>query len=359
VKRTAVATALILILSSLPSLLASQGVELKDIRVQKTADKIEVAISLTASTPYESFSLMNPNRLVLDFSGVEKVSSPPMIDIQALGMLSVRSALNRPGVARVVFNFSDEIPSYQIREKDAVVSILFWREAAEEKATPAPQLKQPEKEPPAKEKIQSLAAAPVQRETKKPRTIEHKPATVPPSPAVSPSEKKMALGVTSGYLTIQDEVFSQTYGEGGAFLRGELSFQLPVQVESFDVWTAFSYYEKTGQTTFTGEDLRFTLTDLSLALRYLRRFSMFRPFIGLGIDYISYKEFLPEDFPVASVGGSDLGYHVQAGTYVDLLPALAVKVHIKYNWSKTTEDDLTVNLGGVEYGLGLAFRFNL
>ncbi len=114
-KRTAVATALILILSSLPSLLASQGVELKDIRVQKTADKIEVAISLTASTPYESFSLMNPNRLVLDFSGVEKVSSPPMIDIQALGMLSVRSALNRPGVARVVFNFSDESPSYQIR----------------------------------------------------------------------------------------------------------------------------------------------------------------------------------------------------------------------------------------------------
>jgi hypothetical protein len=62
---------------------------------------------------------------------------------------------------------------------------------------------------------------------------------------------------------------------------------------------------------------------------------------------------------IGSVGGSDLGFHVQGGAYFDALPNLSLKVHIKYLLSKTDVDGMEVNLGGVEYGAGLVFRFNL
>jgi outer membrane protein W len=109
----------------------------------------------------------------------------------------------------------------------------------------------------------------------------------------------------------------------------------------------------------TEEDLKLRITTFSLAIRYLKKYSRFTPFIGAGIDYIVYKETYPEDFIVSSVGGSDLGFHGQIGTYIDALPYLSIKVHIIYRLAETTEDLVTVNLGGIEYGIGLVFRFNL
>jgi outer membrane protein W len=169
----------------------------------------------------------------------------------------------------------------------------------------------------------------------------------------------MTLGFSSGFLTLQDDIFQETYGEGGIFFKGEYSFYLPIKIESFDIWTGVTSFQINGETSITEEELKLRITTFSLALRYLKKFSLFTPFIGVGIDYLVYKETYPEDFIVASVGGSDLGFHVQAGTYVDVLPFLSVKVHIKYNLAETTEDLVTVNLGGVEYGIGLMFRFNL
>jgi hypothetical protein len=38
-----------------------------------------------------------------------------------------------------------------------------------------------------------------------------------------------------------------------------------------------------------------------------------------------------------------------------------LKVHIKYDWAKATAatEEEEVNLGGVEYGIGFVFWFNL
>ena len=166
------------------------------------------------------------------------------------------------------------------------------------------------------------------------------------------------LGVTAGYLTLQDEAFAESYGEGGMFFKGEYSVTLPVKVESFDIWTGFTYFQMAGQTSITDEEITLRITNLSLALRYVRTMNKFAPFIGAGIDYIVFKEILPEDFVIGSVGGSDLGFHVQGGVYYDALPYLSLKAHVKYLWSTADVDGLEVNLGGVEYGAGLIFRFN-
>jgi len=85
----------------------------------------------------------------------------------------------------------------------------------------------------------------------------------------------------------------------------------------------------------------------------------FRPFIGPGIDYIVYKETYPEDFPFESLEGSTVGFHIYAGTYYDFTPSLAAKIGLKYNIANTTKNDIEINLGGVEWTVGLVFRFGL
>ena len=77
------------------------------------------------------------------------------------------------------------------------------------------------------------------------------------------------------------------------------------------------------------------------------------------MDYYSYKETLPAGFIVPSVGGYDLGFHVQGGVYFRLTPGFLAKLLVKYNVAKTTENGIDVNLGGMEYALGMIYRFNL
>jgi opacity protein-like surface antigen len=357
VKMTAILLSLLFIIGNFLAARDTQEAELEDISFQKVNQKIEVFIKFPSGISYESFSLMNPNRLVLDFFGIRTVTSPALIEINDLGILSIRSALNRPGVARVVFSFTDDMPHYRIEDTETGLTVIFSKEGKIEeivtKEEKAPQeeikkeVKPEEKEPPEvqlREKIRSER--------------EKKPA--PSQMAIDEHlVKKMSVGVSSGYRAIQDRIFREAYGEGGVFFKGEFTFLLPIDIESFDIWASFDYFKKTGKTTITEEDLKLRITTFSLAMRYLKKLSKFTPFAGAGIDYITYKEILPEEFIVASVSGSDIGFHVQGGAYFDVLPSLSLKAHLRYIWSKTTEDDVAVNLGGVEYGLGIVYRFNL
>lgn len=340
-------TPLFLFFSSFFVAQATQETELKDIRFQKKDDQVIVEIEYSPDIPYDSFSLMNPNRLVLDLMGIGTVSSPPMMEIKALGLVSIRSAMNRPGVARVVFNFSDEIPQYRIEETDSGLTITFWMERGMEEQPEARAAKAEEPEVKEEPKTKPVAKRPT-------RAAEEGIYGEGPT-----GKKTMVFGFSTGYRAFQDEVFKETYGEGGVFFQGEYSFYLPVNLEHLDIWTGFSSFKKTGATSVTQEDLELKITDLALALRYLRTYSKFTPFVGAGIDYVVYKEILPEDFAVESVGGSTLGFHIQGGTYYNLLPNLSLKAHIKYLLAKTTENEVEVNLGGIQYGVGLVFRFDI
>lgn len=345
-KTSAILLSLLIVATNLAAAQDSQAAELRSIQYEKKDSQIEVKVEYPSDIPYDSFSLMNPHRLVLDFMGIRTVSAAPMIDINELGIVSIRSALNRPGVARIVFNFTDETPRYRIEDTESGMIITFWKDAATEAV-----MEQEEPEPVVRKPVKPAA------EEKKPVETETTPTYLREEDANS-TEKMMAIGFSAGYLTFQDTAFSDAYGEGGVFFKGEYSFYLPFKKRNFDIWTGFTYFEKPGKTSITEEDLSFKMTNLSLALRYLHTFSKFRPFLGAGIDYVVYKEYLPEDYIIESVGGSELGFHVQGGTYFDPLPYLSLKIHIKYLWCTATENEVDVNLGGVEYGAGLVFRFN-
>lgn len=360
----------ILLLICVSSLLVAQPVQnndLKNIDIQTLENQINVLVEYTGDISYESFSLVNPNRLVLDFFNITQMLTPPIIEINEIGITSVRSALNRPGVARVVFNFTDEAPEYEMKKTEKGLMISFWKEKIPEEKEPEMTEEMVEKPEETPKKAVEKPIEEKQPDIEAPSKVTAKPT--PQTPRLGKDLKrgygkepyKMALGLLSGYSAYQDDNFKSVYGEGGIFFKGEYSFILPINVKSLDVWTGFSYFQKNGKTSFTEEDLTLRITIFSLGLRYLRRMSRFNPFVGAGIDHITYKEILPEDFMVSSVGGSELGFHAQAGTFLDLLSSLALKVHVKYNWAKATAatGEEEVNLGGVEYGIGLIFWFNL
>ena len=355
----------LLVLFSMTAFLGANQVSsdtLSKISWQQTDDQIEVLIECPRNTPYDNFSLMNPNRLVIDLMGITQVTSAAMIEIDEMNILSVRSALNRPGVARVVFNFGDRVPLYRIEEKDNGLQVIFLENEAELST-----LEPAREEKPAREKTEMVAETAQQKETvSRPDRVKiSRPAATSSrsesreNAAPDTAKKKMAVGFSSGYSAFQDTAFKEAYGEGGVFFKGEFSFYLPGTTNNLDIWTGVSYFQKDGQLTFTKESIQLQMTTFSLAVRYLKSFDRFTPFGGIGIDYIVYKEILPEDFMVASTGGSHLGFHVQAGVYYDVLPALSFKAQLRYIWSKTTENDIEVNLGGIEYGLGIIYRFNL
>ncbi|MCJ7679824.1 MAG: hypothetical protein MUP70_03780, partial [Candidatus Aminicenantes bacterium] len=153
--------------------------------------------------------------------------------------------------------------------------------------------------------------------------------------------------------------FETVYGLTATFFRGDLSFTLPIRINNFDIWMGVSSFQKTGKTTLYLEELKLTWTTFSAALRFIHTFGIFTPFVGVGVDYISYEEHYPSTFSIPSVGGSNIGSHLQGGLYFHFLDALSVKGMVRYLSNTTTSNNFEVNLGGMEYSFGLIFHFNL
>ncbi len=172
-------------------------------------------------------------------------------------------------------------------------------------------------------------------------------------------EKKWAVGLFSGLYFMQDEAFQEVYGQNTFFLGAEIPFSLSQLTRNLEGVLHFKYMNDKGKTTLTEEETKLQLIYFSLSVRYMMNLNKFKPFLGPGIDYILYQEKYPETFPVDSMNGSTLGFHILGGCYYSLSSSLSLNVYAKYNIAKTTEEENKVNLGGTEWGFGLIYRFNL
>ncbi len=172
-------------------------------------------------------------------------------------------------------------------------------------------------------------------------------------------EKKWAVGLFSGLYFMQDEAFREVYGQNTFFLGAEIPLSLSKLIKNLEGIFHFRYMNDKGKATLTEEETRLQLIYFSLSVRYMMNLKKFRPFLGPGVDYIHYQEKYPETFPVDSMKGNTLGFHILAGSYYSLGPSLSLNVYVKYNIAETTEEETKVNLGGTEWGIGLIYRFNL
>jgi opacity protein-like surface antigen len=333
--------------------------EIKNIYFQKGEIELLVFIEHSQGLTYESFTLFSPNRLVIDFPNTDRIASPGPFEINAFGVRAIRTGKPNPYTCRVVFDLEEQIPRYRIADTDSGLRVSFWMEKAKEivpEVTAKPKPKQPvveEKRPEEKPAV-----------TRPERQAPEKKARVAPPQAAGISN--MGVGAFAGLYFMQDEVFQEAYGKMSFGFGGEYFFQLQLQdPHAIDFWLGFAMFSDNGLTTFTEEEIKLSMTHTSLALRYNYKIDKFTLFIGPGIDYIFYKETLPEDYPIEGISGSTLGFHLQLGAMMDIIENLAAHIYGKYNIARSketisiTEEEISVNLGGIQWGIGLIYRFNI
>lgn len=343
---------LLLFAFATPVVLAQDTPALNDIVIQKSLNQMEVRLVISGSVDYESFTLFNPNRLVVDLLQVREFRSPAEINVNDFGVNRIRTARNRTDVVRVVFDLAETVPSYSIEDQDGIVQVVFRveRPAAEPKATPV--------EKPAEKEVRvQPTRKPVTPPKPKPRQ------TRPAEPRVegdAPSwGRALSISLGGGVYLPQSSNFQDVYDSTSTLVGGGLTFCLPLSgVERLGLSLEGSYIFDTGKTTFTEEEVKLTMIPAMFDVYYQRKFGRFAPFAGLGGSYFSYKEELPPTFATSEVTGNVMGFNFMVGTHIEIIPQLAARALLRYHVAKKTEDEIEINLSGSELSIGLSYFFN-
>ncbi len=169
--------------------------------------------------------------------------------------------------------------------------------------------------------------------------------------------QKFLLGVSGGYYSVSDSDFKDIYSSGS----GIYGFLAGMNIwKGIQVFGSYKFFSVDGKTTYTKEDLKFSMNPLTLALRYNfgKEGWKLKPYAGAGIDFYSYKEdIVNESEFMKDTSDSVTGYHVQLGGSVELIKNLCLDLNFKYTIADAKPYEKTVKLGGTEFGIGLLFVF--
>lgn|GEM_PF-1135699 len=336
--------------------------ELKNISINRVDNKLEVQLELNKPFNYESFTLLNPNRLVIDLLQVENFLNNPYIEVNEFGVQIIRTAKNKPDVTRVVFNLEKKLPLYIIEENEKGLAVIFWfEEVKEEKIEKIEEIEKKPieiKEEPVKVEMKKEEIE--KKEIEKP--VEKIPSILPEEISKEEVKEKttISIGLNSGFYFIQDTNFQNSYGKNAFFFGGETSFQIPLSKREYiGASLSFKSISKTGLTIPREEEIKLKITPISFAVLYLRQYGIFSPFVGFGVDYHNYKETYPDTFAISYISGSTWGISFHIGIYAKIIPSLSLKLYFKYHDAKAKENGVDISLGGNEYGLGLAYHFKI
>jgi hypothetical protein len=124
--------------------------EIKDITFEKVDDQLRVFVRIDGPFTFETLEVQAPQRLVLDFKGVTKISAAPVIEVNELGVASIRTGQFQPDVGRVVFDLAETAPSHSLTQVEDGLRVVFWMEAAQPEAAPE-KAEEPAQKPEVKE----------------------------------------------------------------------------------------------------------------------------------------------------------------------------------------------------------------
>jgi hypothetical protein len=163
--------------------------------------------------------------------------------------------------------------------------------------------------------------------------------------------KQGTIEFMMGRYSVSEPRFTAVYKEGGAVSGLILSAML---IRDFNFYLEIKYFKKTGLLTYTQEKSDFYLLPISLGVRYILPLGIFHPYAGAGGDFYIYYE----KNPIGNVLNHTTGLHALGGVYVQFgkLPFF-LNLKLKYTRARAEEQGKTLQLGGWEYGAGLAFSF--
>lgn len=325
------------LLSSLLLAQAQSSGELIKISIARSENTLGVQIELNNPLKYESFPLLNPNRLVIDFPQVQKFSCDPNIEVNDFGILTIKTAKFKPDVTRVVFNLVSKRPSYTFKEIEKGLVVIFWFEEEEKKPLEIKEKPIMKKEP--EKQVEE-------------RVVEKKPFDLF-------EEMTVIIGINSGLYFSHSAEFQYIYGKSILFFGGETAVLISPSKDNYIGASLGAKYISDNGIRHDKERVELVIIPISLSAFYLRQFKMFSPFIGVGVDYYDYKETFPEATDIPAISSYPWGTHFQVGTYLKLASSLSLKLYFKYCNARAKEDGVERNLGGNEYGLVLAYHFKI
>jgi hypothetical protein len=327
---------------------AAQGVNsLKSVSFQTTETGLNIAIMVDGEFLYQVQTLANPARLVIDCSPLARIDAPPYQEVGQAGVTSIRTGQFAAMIARVVLDFAGDIPGYQVTKTEGGLLVRI-----------APEFK-----PAAPQPVEAPPVRPQQpvREKPAPRV---RPTEAAETAAAEAGEREgfanTMIGVHYGSYLVPDTQFQEIYGKDAPMTLGLSLSRTLVQYQglSLDVEGSIRFYSKTGASIGDADPATFKMTPISLAGRLNYQWKYFQAFAGFGLDWYSYSE----TSTIANVTGNANGSHFTAGLY--LIPPvldgmLRVKVYYKFTKVSALANDVAVEIGGNEYGVGLSLGFNL
>jgi hypothetical protein len=336
---------LIAVLAIAASLVAqvpgSSSAVLKSIEYVKTDSGLEVSIRVEGNFVHQVSVQSSPNSLVIDIAPAQRIEARPTYNVNAFGVTTIRTGQFQAQISRVIFDFGGPIPAYDIQKTETGLKVKIGL---------APK--------PVEKPVIPVVSPPSVQEAK-PAAKEEAPETAAKGLEYPPGFYNTTAGFMIGTYKSPDEGYKEVYGtqtdvQFGINLSRTLLYLKGFQ---FDLSFEARLFSKTGKSTRSGDEAKFRMIPLTLAGRLLYQTKYVIPFLGGGIDWYNYKE----DSVVASTSGSATGYHFQAGVFIAIpsLDALRVKLYYKYTKVTATENEIDVQLGGPEYGIGLSFGFNI
>lgn len=146
--------------------------------------------------------------------------------------------------------------------------------------------------------------------------------------------------------------FDAVYETGGLMTGLSLSSAI---VSHVNFYLDIKYYYREGELTFSREKTTLYIVPVTLGVRYIYPFGLFNPYLGAGLDFY----FFYEENPIGTVLNHTNGIHIMGGTYIRpsrSVPVL-INIRLKYASAEAEQDGIPIQLGGFEYGVGLAYSF--
>jgi len=155
-----------------------------------------------------------------------------------------------------------------------------------------------------------------------------------------------------GDYRIAEPIFKTVYQPGGSIQGLGLTAHL---FANFDFTFEIKGMVKSGSLSYSQEKTDFVLIPISLGIRAAFPVAFVIPFAGAGLDYFVYYE----KNPIGTTLNYAKGWHLQGGAYLRIGKSFPILPFVKVKWSlvKASLGTRTIDLGGIEYGAGLAIAF--
>ncbi|MFW6124434.1 MAG: outer membrane beta-barrel protein [Acidobacteriota bacterium] len=148
----------------------------------------------------------------------------------------------------------------------------------------------------------------------------------------------------------QEQVFKDIYGSGSMCgIKAEKSRVY----KKFGIIVEAGYFEKKGKLTFTKEDTTVKITFLGPGIIYQLTKGRFDLYGGAGFRYYYFEE----RNPIGHAQKGGVGYFLSVGTYIHITKKFYADVSVNYSGCQVKPADLKVEIGGIEAGIGLAYKF--